>query len=100
MICRFLAILLLCTAFAGATAHARSQPLAVAANGPESVIEVDASAIPQSDKVTLEEAVRRVRKQYGGRIVSAETRGGSKRTHVIKVLTDKGRVVTVRIPAN
>ncbi len=54
-----------------------------------------------ADKVTLEEAVRRVRKQYGGRIVSAETRGRSgNRVHVIKVLTDSGRVHTVRINAN
>lgn len=53
------------------------------------------------DRVTLEEAVRRVRKQYGGRIVSAETRGkGANRVHVIKVLTDNGRVHTVRVPAN
>ncbi|MEO1720053.1 MAG: PepSY domain-containing protein [Pseudomonadota bacterium] len=54
-----------------------------------------------ADKVTLEQAVRRVRKQYGGRIVSAETRGrGADRVHVIKVLTDSGRVHTVRINAN
>lgn len=53
------------------------------------------------DTVTLEEAVRRVRKQYGGRIVSAETQGsGDRRVHVIKVLTDDGRVRTVRISAN
>lgn len=54
-----------------------------------------------ADKVSLEEAVRRVRKQYGGRIISAETRGsGNGRVHVIKVLTDEGRVQTVRIRAN
>ncbi|MFK8053685.1 MAG: PepSY domain-containing protein [Woeseiaceae bacterium] len=54
-----------------------------------------------ADKVTLEQAVRRVRKQYGGRILSAETRGsGGRRQHVIKVLTDEGRVRTVRINAN
>ena len=53
------------------------------------------------DKLTLEEAVRRVRKQYGGRIVSAETQGsGDRRVHVSKVLTDDGRVRTVRINAN
>ena len=60
-----------------------------------------APAAPHADRVTLEEAVRRVRKQYGGRIISAETRGsGDRRTHVIKVLTDDGRVHTVRIRAN
>ncbi len=50
--------------------------------------------------ISLEQAVRRVRKQYGGRIISAETRGsGDRRVHVIKVLTDDGTVRTVRIPA-
>lgn len=56
---------------------------------------------PYADKVSLEEAVRRVRRQYGGKIVSAETQGrpGS-RVHVIKVLTDNGRVHTVRVAAD
>lgn len=55
----------------------------------------------QSRGISLEEAVRRVRRQYDGRIVSAETRGsGERRVHVIKVLTKDGRVRTVRIPAN
>ena len=63
--------------------------------------EITAPAAIARDKVTLEEAVRRVRKQYGGRIVSAETQGkGDRRVHVIKVLTDDGRVRTVRISAN
>lgn len=54
----------------------------------------------QSRGMSLEEAVRQVRRQYGGRIVSAETRGsGDRRVHVIKVLTKDGRVRTVRIPA-
>lgn len=55
---------------------------------------------PLADKVSLEEAVRRVRRQYGGKIVSAETRGRpGNRVHVIKVLTDSGRVHTVRVSA-
>lgn len=62
------------------------------------------SATPEAsvlaDKVSLEEAVRRVRRQYGGKIVSAETRGRpGNRVHVIKVLTDNGRVHTVRVSA-
>ncbi|MEO0576951.1 MAG: hypothetical protein AAF004_15955 [Pseudomonadota bacterium] len=102
MISRFIAILLISAACAG-TAHARTNVHVPV--GPTVAIAADlgvaeSESQPHADKVTLEQAVRRVRKQYGGRIVSAETRGGSKRTHVIKVLTDKGRVVTVRIPAN
>ena len=51
----------------------------------------------QGGGLTLDQAVERVRRQYpGGKIVSAETRGG---THVIKVLTAEGTVRTVRIPA-
>jgi hypothetical protein len=53
--------------------------------------------VRQGGGVTLDQAVAQVRRQYpGGKIVSAETRGG---THVIKVLTAEGTVRTVRIPA-
>ncbi len=53
----------------------------------------------QSDGLTLNEAVERVRKQYNGRIVSAETRvSGGREVHVIKVLTDDGKLKTVRVP--
>lgn len=77
-------------------ASARSKPAASLS----AATVVDAQTTAQ-DKVTLEQAVRRVRKQYGGRILSAETRGsGARRQHVIKVLTDEGRVHTVRINAN
>lgn len=62
----------------------------------------DVPATPlAADRVSLAEAVKQVRKRYGGRILSAETRGsGASRVHVIKVLTEKGRVQTVRIKAN
>ena len=48
--------------------------------------------------VSLDEAVERVRRETGARILSAETReaeGGSQ--HVIKILTEKGRVRRVRV---
>ena len=48
---------------------------------------------------TLSQAVEQVRKQYNGRIVDAQTRvSGGQETHVIKVLTNDGKVRTVRIP--
>lgn len=103
MYLRYLIIVLICAAFSSA---ANAQ---VSVSQPSDVLQqsnatVDASIGEErvfADRVTLEQAVRQVRKQYGGRIVSAETRGsGGSRTHVIKVLTEKGRVVTVRIPAN
>ncbi len=55
--------------------------------------------LAQSGGPSLSEAVEQVRRQYNGRIVSAETRmSGNRETHVIKVLTDDGKVKTVRIP--
>ncbi len=53
----------------------------------------------QKSGVTLSEAVEQVRRQYKGRIVSAETMvNGNRETHVIKVLTQDGKVKTVRVP--
>ena len=54
--------------------------------------------IVQSDGLTLSEAVEQVRRQYNGRIVSAETRrSGNREVHHIKVLMDGGKVKTVKI---
>lgn len=53
----------------------------------------------QGGGLTLKQAVQQVRRQYNGRIVSAETKvSGGRETHVIKVLTDDGKVKTVRVP--
>lgn len=53
----------------------------------------------QRDGPTLSQAVEQVRRQYNGRIVSAETQmQGNREVHVIKVLTDDGKVKTVRVP--
>ena len=55
--------------------------------------------VAQSGVPSLGEAVERVRRQYNGRIVSAETRvSGNREVHVIKVLTEDGKVITERIP--
>ena len=54
--------------------------------------------LAQSDGPTLSQAVDQVRRQYRGRIVSAETQvRGNREVHVIKVLTDDGKVKTVRV---
>ncbi|MEM9171931.1 MAG: hypothetical protein AAGA84_04415 [Pseudomonadota bacterium] len=59
------------------------------------------SAAYSQDQVTLEQAVRKVRAQYKGRILAAESRGnGANKVHVIKILGDDGHVRTVRIRAN
>lgn len=52
----------------------------------------------QGDGLTLSQAVEQVRRQYNGRIVSAETQvSGCRETHVIKVLTEDGKVITVSV---
>ena len=56
-------------------------------------------AVYQQGCMTLDQAVQQVRRQYNGRIVSAETQvSGGREVHVIKVLTSDGKVKTVRIP--
>jgi hypothetical protein len=53
----------------------------------------------QGGGMTLSQAVEQVRRQYNGQIVSAETRvSGKQETHIIKVLTQDGKVKTVRVP--
>jgi hypothetical protein len=55
--------------------------------------------VAQNGCPSLNEAVERVRRQYNGRIVSAETRvSGNREVHYIKVLTDDGKVKTVPVP--
>ena len=55
--------------------------------------------LAQGNGPSLSEAVEQVRRQYKGRIISAETQTrGNREVHVIKVLTDGGEVKTVRVP--
>lgn len=50
--------------------------------------------------ISLDEAVRDVKNQTGGRILSARTVGrGNRKTHVVKVLLPSGKVKVVRISA-
>lgn len=50
-------------------------------------------------RVSLEEAIRKVRRRYGDvTILNARTRNGGK-VHRIKFLTESGRVRTVRVDA-
>ena len=48
-------------------------------------------------EMTLENAVTHARKQYNGRVISADTdRQDGRRTHNIRILTDDGRVRRLR----
>ncbi len=94
----FLATLIL--AFGGESAAARVQDVTVSGGSPVAGVSVPGFEIDerrfQSGCMSLSQAVARAKRQYGGRIVSAETRGKS---HVIKVLTRDNKVKTVRYPA-
>jgi len=47
---------------------------------------------------TLDEAARQAARQYNAKVLSAQTvTEGNHRVHVIKLLTDKGVVKTVRV---
>ncbi|MEM1261576.1 MAG: hypothetical protein AAGH76_04215 [Pseudomonadota bacterium] len=75
-----------------------------AATGPTVADAADRVAAPavslaQSGGRTLEQAIESVRRQYGGRIISANTVvQGNREVHVIRILTAEGNVKTVRIP--
>lgn len=63
-------------------------------------IEQGAIRVAQSKSCSLDQAVAKVRRQFGGKIkiIRAETRGSNDRSvHHIKVLSDNGRVFTVRV---
>ena len=67
-------------------------------DGAASAIEISDFATLQGGGVSLSQAVEQVRRQYKGRIVSAVTEiQGNREVHVIKVLTNDGKVKTVRI---
>ena len=52
------------------------------------------------DYVDLDSAVSRVRERTGGRILSAQTKGSNGNTeHVIRVMTDDGKVRRIRVEA-
>ncbi len=58
----------------------------------------DRLLLAQGGGKSLNEAVEQVRRQYKGRIVSAETRrSGNRDVHHIKVLTEDGKVKTVKV---
>lgn len=59
----------------------------------------DIRMLAQGGGMTLDQAVEQVRRQYNGRIVSAETRvSGNREIHYIKVLLEDGKVKTVTVP--
>jgi len=72
---------------------------APAINAESAPVRSDTRMLAQGSGLTLDQAVEQVRRQYNGRIVSAETRvSGNREMHYIKVLLDDGKVKTVTVP--
>lgn len=75
--------------------------LAAPGAGVGSAAAAPATVLRQAEGVSLEEAVRRVREQSGGRVLRAETRRENGRTvHRIRVLSPDGRVRTWTVDAD
>ncbi len=64
------------------------------------IIMVLALAVPvDAFAISLQEAARQAARQYNAKVLSARTvTRGNTRIHVIKLITKKGVVKTVRIP--
>lgn len=87
--CRYISAILLALALCVCTVPER----ALAAQGHGTGLQLAQGC------TSLDQAVEQVRRQYNGRIVSAETRvSGNREIHYIKVLTDDGKVKTVTVP--
>ena len=56
----------------------------------------DALIVAKNGRMSLDEAVAKVRRRYGGQVIRAETRGNM---HYVKLLSKEGRVRTVRVDA-
>jgi len=65
---------------------------------PHDQVPVPQLGTTQSDGMTLSQAIESVRKQTGGRVVSAETKvQGGREVHHIKVLMENGKVKTFKV---
>ncbi|MGE0581756.1 MAG: PepSY domain-containing protein [Steroidobacteraceae bacterium] len=60
----------------------------------------EAARAPRADGISLDEAVNRAERRYGARVIRAETHeSNGRRVHQLRLLSDDGRVWTVRIDA-
>lgn len=99
---RFLANLTICAALVlgplGANALLLEDPVDSLGGGVVATDETDLQVSQGNDGKSLSEAVEQVRRQTGGRILSAETKvQGGREVHHIKVLTKDGKVKTHKV---
>ena len=60
----------------------------------------NATQAPRADGISLDEAVNRAERKYRARVIRAETHeANGRRVHQLRLLSDDGRVWTVRIDA-
>jgi hypothetical protein len=85
--------------FAGTATAAQMQGVPKGLSGNLLAAEASDLVANQGGCMTLSRAVEQVRRRYNGRIVSATTEmNGKQEVHVIKVLTEDGKVITERVP--
>ncbi len=60
----------------------------------------DRPRVTAKAEMSLDAAVAMVRERFGGKVISASTTDqGGRKVHVIKLLSDQGRVSTVKVDA-
>ena len=68
--------------------------------GGSSVEDRSGTAVVQRDGISLDEAVRRAEAQYRAKVVRTEVQDeDGRKVYVLKLLSEDGRVVTVRVDA-
>ena len=79
-----------------AQAHSMPAPVVAGGNAEERSIDLETPL----DAITLDEAVRRAEAQYRARVVRTEVQDeDGRKVYVLKLLSEGGRVITVRIDA-
>ena len=64
-------------------------------------VKIHGTTLAQAPKFSLDQAVAKVRRLYGGTVIKAETKNqGGRPVHRIKILTEDGKVRTVRVDGN
>jgi hypothetical protein len=84
----------------GFAPHSQAHSMPSAGMGGASVVEPARPAEVARDGISLDEAVKRAEAQYHARVVRTDVQDEDGRTvYVLKLLSEDGRVITVRIDA-
>ena len=84
----------------GAAPFAQAHGLPAAMSEGSGVLERDGGAGAQHDGISLDEAVRMAESQYHAKVVRTDVQDeDGRKVYVLKLLSEGGRVITVRIDA-